>query len=304
MEHDVNDPPLGRLFPVGDRRMLLHSAGSGGPAVVIDAGAGMYGLDYLNIQERIGAFTTCVVYDRAGLGWSDPDGESYRSATQVADDLHALLQAAGVSGPYLLVCHSLGGFFARRFTELFPSEVSGIVFIDPAHEDIPVGQQLADTPEVLAHILDAMAQNPNSYRDAFPELYAEQQRWPAGVREPLMARHRDPAHAAYSVRERAGMTRLYEDARAGAGLPDVPVIVLTGAKVDPDSAWMTPEEQRVVLEDMRKAHATLAASVSGGEQRVLGDSAHWIHVERPDAVITAVRDVLARVRSVHDSADD
>ena len=63
--------PIGRLYDVGGRRLLLHRLGSGGPAVVFLSGAGLVVLDFLNIHERVAELTASVLYDRSGTGWSD-----------------------------------------------------------------------------------------------------------------------------------------------------------------------------------------------------------------------------------------
>ena len=46
-------PPIGRLYEVDGRRLLLHRSGSGGPAVVFAPEAGLIGLDYLNIHDQV-----------------------------------------------------------------------------------------------------------------------------------------------------------------------------------------------------------------------------------------------------------
>jgi pimeloyl-ACP methyl ester carboxylesterase len=66
-----NNLPAGRLYTVSGRHLALHRSGSGAPAVVFLPGAGMVGLDFLNIHEQVSQFTTSVLYDRAGTGWSD-----------------------------------------------------------------------------------------------------------------------------------------------------------------------------------------------------------------------------------------
>jgi pimeloyl-ACP methyl ester carboxylesterase len=109
--------------------------------VVLAPGAGMIGLDYLNIHDQVSQFTTSVLYDRAGTGWSD-QVELPRSGTEVTGELRSLLHAAGVPAPYLLVGHSLGGFYVRRYAHRFPDEVAGLLFLDPFHEDYP-----AHTPQ-------------------------------------------------------------------------------------------------------------------------------------------------------------
>src|SRR5580658_551011 len=126
-------PPIGRLYEVGGRRFALDRRGSGGPSVVFLPGAGLIGLDFLNIHEAIARVTTSVVYDRAGTGWSDAI-RLPRSAADAAEELRALLEVAGVPPPYILVGHSLGGAYIRRFAQLFPQDVAGLLFLDPAHE--------------------------------------------------------------------------------------------------------------------------------------------------------------------------
>jgi len=112
---------------------MLHRSGAGGPAVVFVPGASAVGLDYLNIHDRISEVTTSVLYDRGGTGWSDR-AERPRTAAEVATELRDLLRAADVPGPYVLVAHSLGGTYVRRFAQLFPDQVAGLV-LGPARDD-------------------------------------------------------------------------------------------------------------------------------------------------------------------------
>ena len=57
-----------------------------------------------------------------------------RRSAEVIDELRALLTVADVPAPYL-VGHSLGGLYARHYAQRYPGEVSGLVLLDPAHED-------------------------------------------------------------------------------------------------------------------------------------------------------------------------
>jgi pimeloyl-ACP methyl ester carboxylesterase len=100
------------------------------------------------------AFRACA-YDRAGMGNSDPPAEGAEPGPgpvtlhDVAHDLHALLDAAGIEPPYVLVPHSVGGWAARVFTATYPDEVAGIVFIDSSHPD-QVARHRAILPPVRA----------------------------------------------------------------------------------------------------------------------------------------------------------
>ncbi len=133
MQAERGAPPIGHLYSVDNKHLMLHRSGSGHPAVVFMPGAGMVGLDFLNIHERISAYITSVVYDRGGTGWSDAVSMP-RSAFEVTDELRSLLQVAGIRGPFVIVGHSLGGAYARRYTQRFPDEVAGLLLMEPAVE--------------------------------------------------------------------------------------------------------------------------------------------------------------------------
>jgi hypothetical protein len=128
-------PPPGQLVDVGGHRLHPHCVGQGSPAVVLDAGLGGFSLDWDAVLPEIATSTRVCAYDRAGLGWSEP-GPSPRSPQQFASELYDLLTNAGVTGPYVLVAHSISGKTARLFASQHPTEVAGMVLIDARHESV------------------------------------------------------------------------------------------------------------------------------------------------------------------------
>src|SRR5215831_15587779 len=114
-------PPVGSLLRVGKRRLFVHRLGDGRPVVFLP-GAGAVGLDYFIVQQGIARHATCILYDRAGTGFS-ARVKLPRTAGQVIDELRELMKAVKLPGPYILVGHSLGGLYARRYAQLFPDEV-------------------------------------------------------------------------------------------------------------------------------------------------------------------------------------
>ena len=132
---DSGSAVSGQLIDVGGHRLYLDCEGAGSPAIVMDAGLGGSSLDWLLVQPELARSTTVCTYDRAGMGLSDP-GPKPRSPGRNADELHRLLEAGGVEGPYVLVGHSLAGKNLRMFAAAHPEEVAGLVLVDARSERI------------------------------------------------------------------------------------------------------------------------------------------------------------------------
>jgi pimeloyl-ACP methyl ester carboxylesterase len=293
---DTDLPSVGRRYDLDGRRLYVHRAGSGGPAVVLLPGAGGLGLDYLNLHTAVAKFTTAVLYDRGGTGWSDPL-ELPRSLTEVADELRALLRVVGIAPPYVLVGHSLGGFYARRYAQRWPDEVAGVLLLDPAHEDFDRHQ-----PEVARQFSEEWKKRPPmeitpelvaAYRPFFEAMLAG---WPAEIRGPLVERHLDMRYIPNGLKEASNVDALGAEIRSGGATPAVPTIVYTATGIDASQRMMSPEE---VIEGNNQAklacNEAFVAAVPGAEHRVLADASHvLIHIQREDAAVQGVRDLIAR----------
>jgi pimeloyl-ACP methyl ester carboxylesterase len=121
----------GRWIDIGRRCSLyLLEKGSGGPTVLFESGIAATNLNWSRIQENVSQFTHTASYDRGGLGWSSP-ASSVRTPGNIAIELHAMLEAAGIKPPYVLVGHSFGGLVMRRYALLYPEDVAGVVLVDP-----------------------------------------------------------------------------------------------------------------------------------------------------------------------------
>lgn len=145
-------PPPGQLVDVGGYRLHIYCLGEESPSVVIDAGAGNWSLTWRHLQPQIAQDTRVCIYDRAGLGWSDP-GPQPRTSRQIVDELHTLLHSAGIAPPYVLVGHSFGGYNARVYADRYPREMAGMVLVESAHED----QWARLPPEVMEFLNSQLA---------------------------------------------------------------------------------------------------------------------------------------------------
>ena len=147
----VTVTPSIRLADVGGYRLAYECAGSGSPAVILEAGYTASGIDTYGetILPEIARQTRVCTYDRAGDGLSDARPASVRPLTggTQAKELHAMLAAAGVAPPYVVVGHSYGGMVVREFARLYPGSVAGMVLLDASSEpEIPVYERLHAGP--------------------------------------------------------------------------------------------------------------------------------------------------------------
>ena len=123
-------PPPGKLIDLGTHRLHIREAGSAGPTVVLEAGLMSTVLSWSALQDELARKFRVVSYDKAGLGWSD-QGPMPRTADRIADELHSLLQRAGIPPPYILVGHSFGGLTMPLFAARYPEQTAGVVLVDP-----------------------------------------------------------------------------------------------------------------------------------------------------------------------------
>ncbi|MGB8385277.1 MAG: alpha/beta hydrolase [Dermatophilaceae bacterium] len=122
-------PIPGQLIDVGGHRLHLNCTGSGSPTVVLEAGGGQMSSNMGWIAPAVALNTRVCVYDRAGRGWSEP-ADTAQDGTQIATDLHTLLQHGHVPGPYVLAGHSFGGLYVLTYAARYPEEVAGMVLVD------------------------------------------------------------------------------------------------------------------------------------------------------------------------------
>ncbi|MEV6333899.1 alpha/beta hydrolase [Nocardia vinacea] len=285
-------PPIGGFQEIDGRRVFVHRSGSGGPAVVFLPGASAVGLDYFGVQQQVSQFTTAVVYDRGGTGYSDYLALP-RTAAAVATELRELLRAQNLTAPYVLAAHSLGGFYAHRFAQLYPQDVAGLICLDVLHRDwddfmpptasLAAFEQMGPDPEQLRKMRPAL-------REIHAELLAD---YPEHIRQPLIDAKLSDEWMRVGIAERATLSDLATELRAGPSIPDVPVVALTVVGNDPTQQALTSQEMN---DAKTRMDAALVRGVSQGQQRILSDTLHHrLCFDRPDAVVQAIREVVDQV---------
>jgi pimeloyl-ACP methyl ester carboxylesterase len=147
-------PTIEGLYVVDDggRRLNLTCWGEGSPTVVLEAGhpdgAGItdFGGRGAAFTRALAAETRVCAYGRAGWDGSDPAPNEPRTADDVIDDLHNLLGAAGVDGPYVMVGSSFGGMVSTYYAATYPDDVVGVALLDVPAPDANLS--VAMIPEI------------------------------------------------------------------------------------------------------------------------------------------------------------
>src|SRR5689334_13307282 len=160
-------PVPGQFYLVNGHQMHLYCTGSGSPTVVLEGGRGDDWLYWQKVQPELAKTTRVCSYDRAGLGWSDPQPGA-RDAIHIVAQLHSLLQQAGETGPLIVAGASMGGFYVREYVATYPAEIAGVVFVDAS-----VPEQTKALPDAK----DSDAKRKERHRMATVEWLKETSGW-------------------------------------------------------------------------------------------------------------------------------
>jgi pimeloyl-ACP methyl ester carboxylesterase len=284
-----------------NRRLNLRCEGDGGPTVILEAGANADSTTWFRVQPLIAVRTRVCAYDRAGYGFSD-EGPKPRTLDADVADLRALIQAAGVRTPVVLVGHSLGSNIARRYAEEHPGDVAGLVLVDPPEQNLaahlPAEWKVQDTAMVAQRdqFLDRCEKGAQAGKLAAPapELQACLRAAPSWMSERVAA-----SVAAYKQRPaywRTLRSELTENAAifGSAVSPEeshgaTPVVVLAAG----NGSASVPEDLRKGMQAARAAtHDAIVASSRRGRIQHVADSSHDMQLDQPQAIADAVATLL------------
>jgi pimeloyl-ACP methyl ester carboxylesterase len=301
--HDVVNkyPPPGRMIDVGGHKLHLNCTGSGSPTVVMESGWNTTGsLSFVRVQPEIAKSQRICSYDRAGIMWSERrDGTP--SAAQIAGDLHRLLENASEAAPYVMVGYSMGGLLIRVFSQQYPQDVAGMVFVEPSH------------PEAEERFASIEGYEPYEY----PRWTYLKQRVlietgvarlfgildiPSLPSEAMIANDFAPYGFVAYVAHDLAWAQISTEAAAASSFNDMPIIVLTGGlQIAPptpeEAADMSPEEVRILNEEGRlyhQLHAEIAGLSTNSEHRVIEGSGHSMSNDAPEAVVRGVQDIIVK----------
>lgn len=275
----------GQLIDVGGHKLHIDCTGTGSPTVVLEPGLGEPSTAMANIAPAIAARTRVCVYDRAGRGWSE-SASGAQTGTEVATDLHTLLERAGERGPFVLAGHSAGGIYVLNFAHLYPDQVAGAVLLDSMHPEQytkvsswPAFYEMFRRVSAVLPSLSRFGIGRALYGTAYSDL-------PAKARDEQRAFWATPRHNR-SVRDEFSQLRTaMAEAQSLTTLGDRPLIVVTAEK-EAEDGW-------------KPAQRELAALSNNSLHRLLDNATHSTLVELEDSArqsSQAIVDVVSSVRT-------
>ena len=305
-------PAPGNLVPIPGATMHVQKMGSGSPAIVLESGIAASSLSWCMLQPQLGALGATYSYDRAGFGWSVSDDRSYTLA-RITEDLHSLLRALEVPAPYILVGHSFGGYIALAYAQRFAGELAGIVLVDPLTPEewiAPTRMQrwmlrravwfsraggvLAGLGVLRFCLWLLQRGNPGMPRgvlaafgakafETVERILRELAKLPPDIVRVIRARWSTPGFFRTMAAYIGDLPRFAAEVQGCAIPAEVPVTVLSGA-----------HQPQVRLQE----HAAIAAHSLRGRHLIAEQSAHWIHLDQPELVLRAVREMMEPATAV------
>jgi pimeloyl-ACP methyl ester carboxylesterase len=280
----------GHLVSAGEFRLNLYCTGEGRPTVVLEAGLADALDTWRGLQPDIARFARVCSYDRAGYGYSE-SGPMPRTSDRIASELHAALLSAGEKPPYLLVGHSFGGFNVRVFNGKYSDQVKGLVLIDATQED-----QYRLLPRAWSNLSAATlrrAQRQALWAPLYIDLGI------ARLQLQLQGQQVSPVflqskYLKARTSEFENIQVSAEQARRADHIGDKPLMVLTASRViDAGLRAALSEEDQMAYEQtwVGDLQLRLARLSTLGRRVVVADSGHDMPSDRPDAIVTAVREL-------------
>jgi pimeloyl-ACP methyl ester carboxylesterase len=282
-------PPPGRLVDVGGYRLHIVCAGESRPPIVICPALGATAAEWQDVQSRVSRETTVCAYDRAGLGYSDLEA-GRRTTVRMAEELHALLHGADVLPPYVLAGRSIGGFVVRVFVKMYPDEVAGLALIDSSHPEQRNRLPKTHSRDYPGGMLAAVA-----YKWMLP-LGLRRLSRDLGLRNTgdiLWARER--RGDAKEMLAYKGMCP--ETATLAGDLGDLPLAVLTSARIDPNYSLKRQRSRDRFYKVWTVMQNEMAALSTNSTHVVAEHGGHHLNHDNPELVANVLTSLVKQARA-------
>lgn len=130
---EVHSQTLDTLLEMGNYKLHFKIIKGRGTPILFEEGGGndLSQLDTLLAPLFKATSATLITYDRQGFGQSGLDTADYTILNEIKGLELGLKKMGYENSPFILVCHSLGAFYAQVYASRHPKLIEGIVMLDP-----------------------------------------------------------------------------------------------------------------------------------------------------------------------------
>ena len=286
----TSHPPAGLLLPVNGHNMHIDCTGTSQPTLVLEAGLGDDSLIWANLQPTLANFTRTCSYDRAGLGWSE-GGSAPRDADSIAAALHGLLTKAGITGPLVLMGHSIGGLYIRDYVIHYPANVVGMVLLDSTspylNKDPAFAAETSLPPSWLIRL--AMAAGlPRVFGMCSKDPREIQPRW-----QKLQAEDRCRLHYGEVAGELSSFDQSSEEVARVGSYGSLPLLIFSQDPANPQAK----SSDIIAAAEWNRLQERLKILSTNSRRVIVPGSTHYVMLHRPDFVDAEMSSFLHELRA-------
>ena len=269
--------PIGKEVTVNGHRMNVSVKGEGSETIVFLSGAGIASpiLDFKNLTDSLSKKYKVVVVERAGYGFSEDSDQSRNVMTVLSETRQALSQAE-VSGPYVIVSHSMASLESLAWQEKYPDEVKALVGLDWA---LPASYEVLKDNQALLTV--AYWSSKIGLLRYFPESFY--------IKNPTLTETERQQYKLLAYKQLMSQAMLHESRLAKGNAKKVPSSI--NPKI-PALLLVSNGEGTTFSQSEWQRYAERFASDQSNVQVVYMDAPHDLYHYQSNAIVSRIKEFL------------
>jgi len=269
--------PIGKQVTVNGHQMNVSITGEGPETIVLLSGAGIASpiLDFKNLSDSLSKKYKVVVVERAGYGFSE-DSDRSRDVMEVLSETRQALAQAHVSGPYVIISHSMASLESLAWQEKYPNEVKALIGLDWA---LPASyEDLKEHPTLMSI---AYWTSKMGFLRYFPESFY--------IKNPTLTETERQQYKLLAYKQLMSQAMLHESRLAKENAKKVPSSI--NPKI-PALLLVSNGEGTTFSQSEWQRYAERFASDQSNVQVVYMDAPHDLYHYQSDAIVSHIKEFL------------
>lgn len=269
--------PMGKTVLVNGHKINVYVEGDGPETIVVLSGAGIASpiLDFKNLTDSLSKKYKVVVVERAGYGFSE-DSDQSRDVMTVLSETRQALSQANISGPFIILSHSMASLESLAWQEKYPDEVKALVGLDwalPAsYEDLKANQALLTVAYWSSKI---------GLLRYFPESFY--------IKNPILTETERQQYKLLAYKQLMSQAMLHESRLARENAKKVPSSI--NPKI-PALLLVSNGEGTTFSQSEWQRYAEIFASDQSNIRVVYMDAPHDLYHYQSDAIVSRIKEFL------------